>query len=412
VKILALAPHPYHIDRGSPIDLDILLRALSNRGETVDAVVYHEGKDQEIPGVTLHRIRPPRWVRNIGPGFSPKKLVADVYLFALAWRLVRRNRYDVVHAGEEAAFIALFFKWLYRLPYVYDMDSSIAQQLVEKLTFLRPLAGLFDRCEAVAIRNAIAAAPVCNALADLARKRGARHVETLHDISQLKNPNRRPTGELRERLSAAGPILMYVGNFEPYQGIDLLLDAFAVARRRGSAAELVLAGGADADIANYAARAQTLGLDGAAHFLGRWPAERLDELLAEADVLVAPRITGINTPQKIFPYLHSGRPVLVTDLPTHSQILTPEVACLAPAEPEGFADAIIALVRDEPLRRRLGEAGRAFVEANHTFDAHQRRVDRLYDHIRDAVASQVTRRRSARGRDDGFDRDKGDALPF
>ncbi len=138
---------------------------------------------------------------------------------------------------------------------------------------------------------------------------------------------------------------------------------------------------------------------------------RGDDLLAEADVLVAPRVTGINTPQKIFPYLHSGRPVLVTDLPTHSQILTPEVACLAPAEPEGFADAIIALARDEPLRRRLGEAGRAFVEANHTFDAHQRRVDRLYDHVRDAVA-WAPRQRSACGRGDGFDRDQGDAVPF
>ena len=45
--------------------------------------------------------------------------------------------------------------------------------------------------------------------------------------------------------------------------------------------------------------------------------------------------------------------MLVTDLPTHSQILTNEVACLAEATPEGFADAIVRLAEDAGLREEL-----------------------------------------------------------
>src|SRR5690606_10233395 len=119
------------------------------------------------------------------------------------------------------------------LPYVYDMDSSIAQQLVEKKPFLAPLSPFFNWCERRAVRGAMAAAPVCHALADLARAHGAAHLVTLHDISQLQNPDRAATGDLRRRLNLRDgePILMYVGNLEAYQGVDLLLEAFAVAVR-------------------------------------------------------------------------------------------------------------------------------------------------------------------------------------
>jgi len=174
---------------------------------------------------------------------------------------------------------------------------------------------------------------------------------------------------------------MYVGNFQKYQGVDLLLEAFRVAVERGCEAHLVLAGGSDRHITAYRRRAGRLGLSDRTHFIGHWPAERLGELLAEADVVTSPRIRGVNTPMKVFPYMHSGRTLLATDLPTHSQILTREVARLAPPEPEAFGRAIVELMGDEELRERLGRAGREFVEREHVYDAHQRRVDDLYRYV-------------------------------
>jgi glycosyltransferase involved in cell wall biosynthesis len=385
VRILLLAPHAYYVDRGTPIDVDLVLRALSGRGEEVDALVYHEGRDCDYRGVTLHRIRPPRWVRNVGPGFSIGKVVCDLYMLGAAWRLARRRRYDVVHAGEEAAFIALFLELTRGIPYVYDMDSSIAQQMVETFPLLRPFAPVLDWLEGLAVRRAVAAAPVCNALSDLARSHGAREVVTLHDISQLKAPGRPRSGELRRKLAIEGTVVMYVGNLEPYQGIDLLLDAFALAVKADPSLHLVVAGGSAPDVARYRAKSEELGLAGRAHLIGPWPAERLDELLAEADVLTVPRTRGINTPMKVFPFLHSGKPVVVTDLPTHTQILSGRVAALAPAEPQGFAEVLTKLAHDPDWQRELGIAGRAFVEEGHTYEAHRARVDRLYDYISSVI---------------------------
>lgn len=369
------------------MDVDILVRALSARGYTMDLVTYRAGEDRDYPGLTIHRASTPAWMRPEGPGFSIRKLLSNVGLFLAARRLVKRHEYDVIHAGEEAVFLAIWFGWWKRLPYVYDMDSSVAQQMVERMPWLKPLAPVFNWFERRAIRGALAVAPVCGALADLARDRGAAYVVTLHDISQLRPRDGDGSGWLKERLEIDGPVVMYVGNFEPYQGVDLLLEAFARALHRGCEAHLVVAGGSDEGVDTYEQRIESLGIGERVHFIGRWPAERLGELLAEADVVTSPRTTGVNTPMKVFPYLHSGRALLATDLPTHSQILTSEVARLAPADAEGFAEAIVELIEDEELRDRLGRSGRAFVERNHVFDAHQRRVDSLYEYVEGRVAN-------------------------
>jgi glycosyltransferase involved in cell wall biosynthesis len=381
VRVLVLAPLPFYIDRGSPIDVDILVRALCQRGEAVDLVVYREGEDRSYPGLTIYRAAYPSWLGHIGPGFSIKKLFADLWFFALACRLAARQRYDIVHAGEEGVFVAMWLRFRRRLPYVYDMDSSIAQQMVEKNRWLKPFAWFFNWCEARAIRGAVATAPVCNALADLARERGARHVATLHDISQLDPEDFATGASIRERFGLKHLILLYVGNLERYQGVDLLLEAFRIAAAADPCIDLVIAGGTPQHIQGYARKAAALGIGPRTHFVGPWPAKNLGALLIQADVLVAPRLQGINTPQKVFPYLHSGRAVLATDLPTHTQILNASVCELAAAEPKAFAGAILRLAANAEYREELGRAGRRFVEENHTFSSHQSRVDQLYAHV-------------------------------
>ncbi|MDX1394737.1 MAG: glycosyltransferase family 4 protein [Gemmatimonadota bacterium] len=386
MRVLLLAPHAYYVVRGTPIDVDLVLRGLEVRDDvTVDALVYGEGRDRSYRGITLHRTPGWKWLQGGGPGFGWKKLVNDAFMFFRAWGLLRRNRYDVIHAGEEASLMALFFKRLHGVPYVYDLDSSIAMQMVEKYPRLRFVAGVFDRVERAAIRGAIAAAPVCNALAERCREAGAKRVFVLHDISQLENPDGPPTGRLAAETGSDRLHMLYAGNLEPYQGIDLLLDAFGIAARETDAIDLVVLGGTERNIVKYRKKADALGLADRVHFLGPRPFTELERYLLDADVLVAPRTRGVNTPMKVFPYLHSGRAVLVTDLPTHTQILTPDVCVLAAPRAREFADAIVRLAEDAELRRRIGAAGRAFAEAGHTFDAHLGRMKALYDWLEDEV---------------------------
>ena len=380
MKILLLAPHPFYQERGTPIDVHLVLRVLSERPNTkVDLLVYNEGENVSLPNLRIFRIRNLKYLQNIRPGFSFKKLVADFLMFFKAWKMVSNEDYDLIHAGEESVFFALFFKIIYRIPYVYDLDSSIAQQIVEKKPTLQFLAPVFNFFEKIAIINAELNLPVCNALADLCANQGSKQTVTIHDISQLKNPGAQSNGFLKKEIGIKKDILMYIGNLEAYQGIDLLLESFQLACKKTDKIDLVIIGGNLLDIEFYKEKSIALGIENRVHFLGPRPFNQLDEYLAEADIIVCPRIKGVNTPMKIFPYLHSGKPVIATDLYTHNQILSEKEAYLTPANAKGFSKAIVALTESIELRKKYGKNGQKFIEENHTYESHKERLNGAYN---------------------------------
>jgi len=380
MRVLLLAPHPYYVVRGTPIDLDLVLRVLSMRpGTEVDVVAYPAGEARKHPNVRIHRACGARLARDLGPSLTLRKLVLDLFLGLRAWRLGRRTRYDVIHADEEAVYIAILLGRLWRVPYVYDLDSSLAQQLVEKHRWLRPFYHLLHRCERRAVRDAAMVLPVCKLLAEHCRDLGAGRIFPIYDISQLENPDAAQTGELKRQLGVDGEIVLYAGNLEPYQGVGLLLRGLAHARRRVPALHLVIVGGQGRSLRAHRRLARRLGVEDRTHFLGPQPFKRLGWFLAEADITASPRTRGVNTPMKIFAYLHSGRPLLATRLPTHTQILDDEVAMLVDPTPEDVARGLVELGSSPDLRRALGAQGRAFVEPAHTFAAHQERLNAAYD---------------------------------
>jgi len=386
MKVLVLAPHPFFVNRGTPIDVMLVLRGLSMRDDVeVDCIVYPEGEDIDLPHVKLYRLPLFTWIKGTRPGFSFTKVLLNIVMLFFTWKMVHTERYDLIHAGEEAVFIAMLMKRFYKIPYIYDLDSSIAQQMVEKFTFLRPFSWFFNWNEARAIKGAVATAPVCNALADLCRSNGAKKVVTLHDISQLQNPDLPRTGSLSREIGGDGLILLYCGNLEEYQGVGLLIESFAHVVDTLDDLQLVIIGGIPEDIDKYRRKTRELGIVSRVHFLGPRPFNQLETYLAEADIVTAPRIRGVNTPMKIFPYMHSGKPVLLTKLPTHTQIVSEKEVYLAEPTPELFASGIIELAQNKALREQLGANGRAFVERGHVASAHKRRVDRLYDWVKTQI---------------------------
>lgn len=384
MNTLFMAPQPFFQERGTPIAVDQILRVLSERGDRVDLVTWHEGRDMTYDRVTIYRI-PNLPLRNIRPGFSRAKIICDIFMFFMVLRLVSRRQYHLVHAVEEAVFIALVLKFIFKVPYVYDMDSSLAQQVVERYPWLIIIAPVLNFFEGLAVRHAKAVVPVCDALATVIERHEPEKVVVLQDISLLNSNVPRIPEDLRTELPIRGQLLMYVGNLEAYQGIDLLLESFALALKQGAQADLVIIGGSVLDIQKYQDLCRQFGIEQRVHFLGPRPIEHLAAYLAQADILVSPRIKGNNTPMKIYSYLDSGKPLLATALPTHTQVLDAHVALLARPLPEPFAAGMVRLVQDAGLRTRLGIAGKQLVEEKFTFSAFQQRVNGLFDWLKTEV---------------------------
>ena len=66
----------------------------------------------------------------------------------------------------------------------------------------------------------------------------------------------------------------------------------------------------------------------------------------------------MNTPFKVYTYLASGKPLVATRLPTHTQLLDDSLAFLADPTPEGLAGAIRAVLADPGAAARRAAEGR------------------------------------------------------
>ncbi|PTN36507.1 glycosyltransferase family 4 protein [Desulfonatronum sp. SC1] len=398
LDILLLAPHPFYQERGTPMAVDMLLGVLSRRGLRTALATFAEGEERAYPHVAIHRIADlPLVGRGIAPGLSLKKLVCDVFLFGKAFKIVRKTRPRLIHAVEESVFMALVFRTLFKIPYIYDMDSSMSLQIIQKKPLLKPLGPFFRWIEGLAIRRALMVIPVCNALADVARASGAARVRVLCDVSMLsastsctlpketlgESPGEpsRAVPDLRCRYAITGTCFMYVGNLERYQGIDLLLESLAIALQTDPNLDMVIVGGRSQDIANYQERCRELGIAARVHFTGHLSVAMLHPLLQQADAVVSPRISGENTPMKIYSYLDSGRPILATDLLTHTQVLTPEVAELVHPDAPSMAAGMLRLSSDAEHRQRLARTAKELAACDYSPVAFERNLNAIYDDI-------------------------------
>lgn len=380
MKILFLAPHPFFQQRGTPIAEKMVIETLTRQGHQIDVLTYPEGADVHIPGCRIRRIPQLPFLRRIQPGFSFKKLASDGVMLAIALRMARRGRYDLIHAVEESAFMGLAARWMFGIPYVYDMDSGLARQMMDKFPILRPLRRLLEGFEKTAIRGSVATLAVCKSLEDQARACWPEGlIARIEDISLLQKGG----GEVDD--VPEGPVAMYVGNLQGYQGIDLLLDSFRHTLREIPEAKLIVIGGDEESLRHYKAIAN---LGESVRFLGPRPLEKLGAYLRRATVLISPRIQGENTPMKVYSYLDSGRPVLATRLPTHTQVLTDDIARLADPEPEAMGSALAELLRDAILRERLARAARYFAQRELTREAFERKLLRFYDSVEERIREE------------------------
>jgi glycosyltransferase involved in cell wall biosynthesis len=387
VRVLVLAPQPFYQERGTTIAVDRLAVSLSARGDEVDLLTYHEGEDRSYPGVRIVRIPPPPFgTKNVMPGLSWKKLVCDLWMLPALVRLLRRNRYDVIHAVEESAFMALVARRIAGIPFVYDMDSSMVSQIVDRFPAARILERPLRFLESLPVRGAAAVLPMCDSLADSVARYRPSYVRVLRDVSLLEETTDGEAENFRLELGIEGSVSMYIGNLQPYQGIDLLLRSFAIVRQAKPDTHLVVIGGMSNDVAYYRALAESLFVGSAVHFVGPRPLRNLAAYMTQADVLVSPRTQGVNTPMKIYSYLDSGVAALLTDLPTHTQVADSSVAQLAPPEPAAFAAAWLGLLEDRERRRSLAIRARERVRKRHSRESFHRTVSEVYGHLEGLVA--------------------------
>lgn len=382
--MLVVAPEPFYEDRGTPIAVCQLLQALAELSYEVDVLTYPLGRTLEIPGVRFFRAANPLRLRSVPVGFSLRKLALDVTLVSALLQRLSSGAYRCIHAVEEAAFPAVVLGRRFGVPVIYDMQSSLPEQLAGRLAFRNAPAQWvlrwMERWLLLQVHSVVSSAglaPRVRAAVPAVRLREWQYSGTLPDASPEE------AAALRRGLGvpAGRPVVLYCGTFEPYQGLPELLAAIPPVLDAVPGAVFVLVGASESGGTTVERGHADLVRRGALRVVRRQPRERIPAFLALADVVVSPRAYGDNLPLKIFDYMAAGKPVVATDIPAHRSVLTAECALLTGPWSPDLARGIVHLLRDPELAGRLGAAGRAYATEKLGWFAFVRSVGELYGEL-------------------------------
>jgi glycosyltransferase involved in cell wall biosynthesis len=388
LKVLVVAPQPFFSFRGTPFSVYYRTLVMAEQGASIDFLTYGQGMNVDIPGVRIFRIPAFRFLGPVPIGPSKRKLLFDLFLFLRMLRMLVRSKYDIVHAHEEAVFFAAIIKPVFRFKLIYDMHSSLPQQLTNfSFTRSRVLLGLFTKLEDLSIRRADAVITICPDLQAYVLKQlddpsGHFLIEnSIFEPVRLSGvADTREASKVSLDIPPHSRLIVYAGTLESYQGVDLLIQSFAVLAKCCPDAFLAVVGGTRDQVNRYKRLVEELSLN-ACLIHERVDQQVVQALIARAAVQVSPRISGTNTPLKVYEQLASGVPLVATNIYSHTQVLDSKVAYLVEPEPEDMARGILQALEDGLSDNPKTKAARELYAKKYSRDAYEHKMSQLTEYI-------------------------------
>jgi glycosyltransferase involved in cell wall biosynthesis len=393
MKALVIAPQPFFTPRGTPFSVYYRTMITAELGVDIDLLTYGEGQDVDIPNVNIIRIPRFGFLGNVKTGPSALKLFLDVFILFRTIRLLLFNKYDVVHAHEEAIFFCRFLKPMFGFKLIYDMHSSLPQQLTNfEFTTSKFLIGLFEKLENTSIEHAEAVITICPDLADYVESLIGKHEKhflienSIFDEVKLAagSPDAvsNDVGESEALIPDGHPLIVYAGTLEAYQGIDLLIPGFAKLLDTHPGARLLIAGGTPEQVEDFQAMINRLGIGDSCRMTGRVPQPVAKRFNAAADIIVSPRKSGTNTPLKVYEQLQCGIPLVATDIYSHTQVLDDKVAFMVEPSADGIANGLREVIESPDEAARRVDNARQLYESDYSRAAYIDKMTRLLELVR------------------------------
>ncbi len=374
--------------KGSSVHVQEVLRALLNAGAqpTLFAVRLDGTPPADLRTVRTHQVPVAR-----GDDQRSREQAARAANRDLRDVLVRDGPFDLVYeryslwsfAGMEHARAA-------GIPGLLEVHAPLVDEQAAYRTLVD--RGGAEQVARTVFSTAAACIAVSEEIAAYLQQCGVPP-RRIHVIANGVNPDRFAP-DLSPALPAPGIFTIgFVGSLKPWHGVPVLLEAFAALHRRHPKTRLLIVGDGP----------QRLQLDEAAHtlrdavhFTGAVSPEAVPGLLASIDAAVAPYPPLANfyfSPLKVFEYMASGLPVVASRLGQLQTVIHDGINGLLcpPGDPRALEQALERLLNDPALRARLGQAARATVLAEHTWDAVAGRILQVagFAPVRDSPRAEV-----------------------
>jgi phosphatidylinositol alpha-mannosyltransferase len=282
------------------------------------------------------------------PGNGSKvRLTFDVTLYAEVKRLMREEQFDVVHLHEPLTPV---------LPYMVLLTSkSVNVATFHAFRASNPWYSAFKPYMSFVLGRLDGRI----AVSDPAREFVSQYFEGPYEvIPNGISPERFGDGVQPLSWARDGiPRILFVGRFdEQRKGFKYLLRAMPLVRQQFPNARLVVVGtGKPEKYDDLRERYGIWGVD----FVGFVPPEELPRYYASCDVFCAPSIRGESFGIVLLEAMASAKPVVASDIPGYASVMTngQEGLLVPPRDPQALALALVRVLADHDLRRKLGDRG-------------------------------------------------------
>jgi glycosyltransferase involved in cell wall biosynthesis len=375
-RVAVIAACPFPCPRGTPIRIYRTAEALARLGHDVHVVTYHLGEPSEAPPFVIHRIADVPSYRKYSPGPSWRKLaVIDPLVIRRLGDLLRDPGFDVIYAHHvEGLLLALAARGRRQIPIVFDAHTLLESEL----PFYR--VGLPNWVKAWIGRTLDRLLPrlatrVIGVSEEIRRGFEELSPDLVGRISVIPNGVELDTFAIGPVPARTSNTLIYTGNLAAYQGIDLMLRAFAALRgkRQDVRLEIVAEGG----FAEYEALALELGVRDSIDLVPL-SFDEVPKRLAAAAIALNPRTRCGGVPQKLLNYMAAGRPIVSFAGSAKHLRHGEDGWVVANEDVGGFASAIDHLLDDSSLARAMGENAREYVRAERSWDSVGQRIEQVF----------------------------------
>ena len=381
LRVLMIAPTPYFADRGCHVRIYEEARVLTERGHEVCIATYHLGRD--IPGVRVIRIPSIPWYSKLEAGPSWHKPYLDILLLGKVLSEIRTFRPHLIHAHlHEGVLIGSVATLLHPIPLLFDYQGSLTGESLNHGFFGASslLVKLFKALERFIDRRAdhIITSSV-SGKTELITEWGIPEprVDSLIDgvDTEVFRPLSRSEARRELGIPAEVTLVVYLGLFNRYQGVDLLLDVIARIKQTAPEIHFLLMGFPDQQ---YRLKAEELGISGMITFTGRVPYERAPLYLSAGDLAVSPKLATTEANGKLFNYMACGLPTVAFDSPINREILGDDGIYVEHGNGTAFADAILTAIGNSSTLASLSDKSRTRAIEVHSWESRSRQLDTVY----------------------------------
>lgn len=322
-----------------------------------------------------------------------RNVTASINAFMSGLKILRKQDIDVIYERHHIFDTGIILAKLFNIPCISEVNGILTDEAKVSGSYGEIAQKIVRMIEKFFLRRSdkiVAVTPCIKRVLETEYNAESKNIVVIPNgaNTDLFKPMDQKEAKEELKLVQDANYVGFVGNLAPWQGVEYLVQsAPSILKEIPNARFLIVGDGQMKE--ELMDLAEKTGVSDKFIFTGAVPYEEVPKYINASDVCVAPFIKERNmriglSPLKIYEYLACGTPVVSSMIPNLEFIEEQNAGILVePENPEELAKAIIKLLKDEKLRKKMGRNGREYVVKNHSWETVAERVAEVCE---DAVA--------------------------